>query len=98
MEKRNNIPEYNITEFNRIIRDVVETNFSYVRIRGEISEIRPAPKGQLYVTLKDDSSILNGVIWESKIKYLNFKPELGIEVIDKKSRGKRLKRIEWMDK
>ena len=24
--------------------------------------------------------------------------ELGIEVIDKKSRGKRLKRIEWMDK
>ena len=31
--------------------------------------------------MKDDSSILSGVIWESKIKYLNFKPEIGIEVI-----------------
>ena len=81
MEKRNNIPEYNITEFNRIIRDVVETNFSYVRVRGEVSEIRPASKGQLYLTLKDSNSILSGVIWESKIQYLKFKPEIGVEVI-----------------
>ena len=81
MEKKHNIPEYDISEFNRIIRDVVETNFSYVRIRGEISEIRPATKGQLYLTLKDDSSILSGVIWESKIQYLNFQPEIGVEVI-----------------
>ena len=81
MEKKHNIPEYSISEFNKIIRDVVETNFSYVRVRGEISEIRPAPKGQLYLTLKDDHSILSGVIWESKIQYLNFKPEIGIEFI-----------------
>ncbi len=81
MEIKNNIPEYNISEFNKIIREVVETNFSYVRVKGEVSEIRPASKGQLYLTLKDDSSILSGVIWESKIQYLNFKPEIGVEVI-----------------
>ena len=78
---KNNIPEYNISEFNKIIREVVETNFSYVRVRGEVSEIRPASNGQLYLTLKDDSSILSGVIWKSKIQYLNFNPEIGVEVI-----------------
>ena len=81
MEKKHNIPEYSISEFTQINRDVVDTSFRYVRVRGEISEIRTATKGQLYLTFKDDSSILNGVIWESKIKYLNFKPEVGVEVI-----------------
>ncbi len=81
MSKKHNIPEYYISEFNKIIRDVVESNFGYVRLRGEISEIRPATKGQLYLTLKDDNSILSGVVWESKIKYLKLKPEIGVEVI-----------------
>ena len=74
MEKKHNIPEYNISEFNRIIREVVENNFGYIRLRGEISEIRPATKGQLYLTLKDNDSILSGVIWSTKLNYIQFKP------------------------
>ena len=62
-------------------KEVIESNFNYVRIRGEISEIKPATKGQIYLTLKDNDSIINCVIWGSKKKYLQFKPELGIEVI-----------------
>ena len=81
MATKHNIPEYNISEFNKIIRNVVESNFSYVRVRGEISEVRPATKGQLYLTLKDENSILSGVVWESKVKYLNLYPEVGVEVI-----------------
>ena len=81
MKKKHNIPEYSISEFNNIIRDVIESNFGYVRVRGEISEVKSATKGQIYLTLKDDNSILSGVIWNSKIKYLNLKPETGIEVI-----------------
>ena len=51
------------SEFNKLFRDVIESNFSYVRIRGEISEIKTATKGQIYLTLKDDDSIISGVIW-----------------------------------
>jgi len=59
----------------------MESNFSYVRIRGEISEIKTATKGQIYLTLKDDNSLISGVIWNSKKEHLQFAPKLGIEVI-----------------
>ena len=81
MQNKINIPEYYVSEFNNLFRDVVESNFSYVRIRGEISEIKTATKGQIYLTLKDDDSIISGVIWGSKKEYLQFEPKLGIEVI-----------------
>ena len=63
-----NIPEYGVTQFNRSIKEVIENNFDYLRIKGEISEIKTATRGQLYLTLKDDESILSGLIWEQKKK------------------------------
>ena len=76
-----NIPEYQVSQFNRLFRDVIEKNFSYVRIKGEISEIKRATRGQLYLTLKDDESILSGVIWDNKKRDLQFNPEAGMEVV-----------------
>ena len=76
-----NIPEYNVSEINKSLKEIIESNFNYVRIRGEISEIKTATKGQIYLTLKDEKSILSGVIWENKKKYLDIKPEVGLEII-----------------
>ena len=81
MQAKINIPEYSVSEFNKSFRDVIESNFNYVRIRGEVSEIKTATKGQIYLTLKDDDSIISGVIWSSKKENLQFAPKLGIEVI-----------------
>ena len=76
-----NIPEYKVSDFNNKFREIVENNFGYIRIRGEISELKTASKGQIYLTLKDNNSILSGVIWESKINFLNIKPEIGMEIV-----------------
>ena len=76
-----NIPEFYVSEFNNKFKEVIELNFGYVRIRGEISELKTATKGQIYLTLKDETSILSGVIWESKKNLISFKPEIGMEVI-----------------
>ena len=76
-----NIPEYKVSQFNKIFKELIEINFNYIRIKGEISEIKQATKGQLYITLKDGDSILSGVIWETKKKFLQFNPEEGMEVI-----------------
>ena len=64
MNFKHNIPEYRVTEFNKLIRHTLESNFSHVRIRGEISELKPSTKGQVYITIKDENSILSAVIWE----------------------------------
>ena len=76
-----NIPEYEVSQFNTVFKEVVETNFDYVRIRGEISELKKASSGHIYLTLKDDSSILNATIWSQKKNYLNLQPEIGMDVI-----------------
>ena len=81
MNRKINIPEYEVSDFNIAIKDIIESNFNYVRIKGEISEIKTATKGQIYLTLKDKDSILSGVIWEQKKKYLDIVPELGLEII-----------------
>ena len=81
MNSNLNIPEYGVSQFNKAIKDLIEDHFSYVRIKGEISEIRGATKGQIYITLKDKTSILSAVVWEQKKKHLIFEPEIGMEVI-----------------
>ena len=47
MNTRINIPEYAVSEFNKVIKEVVETNFNFVRIRGEISSVRPNKNNHL---------------------------------------------------
>ena len=81
MSNKINIPEFEVSEFNRSFKQVIENNFNYVRIKGEISEIKTATKGQIYLTLKDNQSILSGVIWEQKKNYLDIVPELGLEIV-----------------
>jgi len=68
------------TKKNEIEKDI-ESNFNYVRIKGEISEVKTATRGQIYLTLKDEDSILSGVIWDQKKKYLDINPEIGLEII-----------------
>ena len=75
-----NVPEFTVTELNQLIKNTIENNFTYVKVRGEISEVKTASKGQIYITFKDKNSILSGVIWSSKIHTLKIKPEIGIEV------------------
>lgn len=81
MIQRNNIPIYGVTEFNLIVKNSLESNFSYIKIRGEISEIKSASKGQLYLSIKDENSILSAVVWENKINLLKTPPEVGMEVV-----------------
>tara|TARA_Y100000590_G_scaffold429229_1_gene541571 strand:+ start:2348 stop:3682 length:1335 start_codon:yes stop_codon:yes gene_type:complete len=81
LKSKQNIPEYSVSEFNNLIRDMLESNYSFVRIRGEISEIKSASKGQLYITIKDENSILSSVIWGNKINHLSIEPEIGMEII-----------------
>tara|TARA_Y100000741_G_C17887928_1_gene409914 strand:+ start:148 stop:468 length:321 start_codon:yes stop_codon:yes gene_type:complete len=81
MKSRINVPEYDVSEFNKLIKEVVDSNFNFVRIKGEISSIRPNKNNHLFITLKDENSVLECVIWNSKINYMDINPEEGLEVI-----------------
>ena len=76
-----NNPVYSVGEFSHVIKKLVETNFSYVRIKGEISRPSFPGSGHIYFTLKDTDGTIAAIIWKYTLPRLSIKPEEGMEVI-----------------
>lgn len=76
-----NAQEYSVTEVSLALKRTVEDQFGYVRIRGEISGCKRAASGHIYLALKDEKSVLDGVMWKGVAGKLNFRPEDGLEVV-----------------
>ena len=81
MEDNTNNPVYSVGEFSHVIKKLVETNFSYVRIRGEISRPSFPGSGHVYFTLKDMDGTIAAIIWKYTMARLSIRPEEGMEVI-----------------
>jgi len=76
-----NIPEFTISEFSRSIKRMVEDNFGYVRLKGEISGFKRASSGHLYFNLKDDSALVNAVCFRQMADLISFDAADGLEVV-----------------
>lgn len=76
-----NAPALSISEISALLKRTVEDRFGFVRVRGELSGVKRAASGHLYVSLKDESARLDGVMWRGNVQRLNFRPEDGVEVI-----------------
>ncbi|MFT6509084.1 MAG: exodeoxyribonuclease VII large subunit [Parvibaculaceae bacterium] len=63
------------------LKRTVEDNFGYVRVRGELGRVSRPASGHLYLDLKDDKAVMNGVVWKGVANRLKIKPEQGLEVI-----------------
>jgi exodeoxyribonuclease VII large subunit len=63
------------------LKRVVESEFGFVRLRGEISGYKRVSSGHAYLSLKDDSAVIDGVIWKGNVAQLGFTPQDGAEVI-----------------
>jgi exodeoxyribonuclease VII large subunit len=70
-----------VTELTRSIRGILETEFPFVAVVGEISNLRQPFSGHLYFTLKDEDSQLRAVLFKQQQKYLREDPEDGQQVI-----------------
>ncbi|HEC01886.1 MAG TPA: exodeoxyribonuclease VII large subunit, partial [Sphingomonadales bacterium] len=76
-----NTPEYSVTELSMALKRTVEDTYGYVRLRGEVSGLKRAASGHVYLTLKDDKAVLDGIMWKGVSGRLSFQPEDGLEVI-----------------
>ena len=72
---------YTVSELNRRIKQRLETDFPFVWIAGEISNLRRPPSGHLYFTLKDSQSQLNAVMFKGQARRLVAKLEDGLAVL-----------------
>jgi len=76
----NAAPE-SVSELAGRLKRMVEGEFGRVRLRGEISGYKRASSGHVYLCLKDDSALIDGVMWRGSAGSLPFTPQDGVEVI-----------------
>jgi len=76
-----NAAPLSISEISALLKRTVEDRFGFVRVRGELSGVKRAASGHLYLCLKDDSARLDGVMWKGNVGRLGFRPEDGVEVV-----------------
>ena len=63
------------------VREQVEAGYADVWVDGEISNLRPAPSGHIYFTLKDAEAQLPVVLFRRQSLLLRFRPEDGLHVL-----------------
>ncbi len=76
-----NVREYTVSELSGALRRVVEDGFGFVRVRGEISNVKRHSSGHLYFDLKDLSACIAGVMWKTAASRLKIAPEQGLDVV-----------------
>lgn len=81
MSERSNIAEYTVSEISGDIKRELEDKFGYIRVRGELGRVSKPASGHIYLDVKDDKSVLSGIIWRGNASRLKVQPEQGLEVI-----------------
>ncbi len=76
-----NAPEFSVTELSGAIKRMIEGEFSHVRIKGEIGRVSFPRSGHVYLDLKDDRSVIAGVMWKGVAARVSTRPEEGMEVV-----------------
>lgn len=76
-----NAPEFSVSDLSGVIKRLIEGEFSHVRVKGEVGRVSRPRSGHLYLDLKDDRAVLNGIIWKGVASRLSVQPEEGMEVV-----------------
>ena len=76
-----NVPEFTVSEISGAVKRTLESEFSRVRVRGEITELKRYPSGHIYFALKDEGGKIAGVVWKFSVPRLGLVPENGTEVV-----------------
>jgi exodeoxyribonuclease VII large subunit len=76
-----NLPAFTVSELSASLKRTVEDAYGFVRVRGEISQPKVAASGHCYLRLKDETAVLDAIIWRGSMAKLRIKPEEGMDVI-----------------
>jgi len=84
VETRPGVPQsLTVTQLARLIRDTVRANpiLSRILVRGEVSNLQPAPSGHVFFTLKDATAQLSCTLFREDAELLGFDLEDGMDVV-----------------
>lgn len=70
---------FSVSDASALLKNVVETAFPVIKIRGELSQITRATSGHIYMTIKDANAAMSVIIWRGTP--VKFALTDGLEVI-----------------
>ncbi len=70
-----------VSELNRDAKQLLETNFPYLYVEGEISNLAQPSSGHWYFTLKDDRAQVRCAMFRNRNHMVRFKPKNGMQFI-----------------
>ncbi|VAW59009.1 Exodeoxyribonuclease VII large subunit [hydrothermal vent metagenome] len=78
---RNERTVYSVSELNKTIRGLLESQFPLLWIEGEISNLAEPASGHIYFTLKDAKAQVRCAMFKGRKQLLRFKPVNGQQVL-----------------
>lgn len=75
------LKEYTVSEISYHLKQFIESEFGYVRIKGEISGLKIAASGHAYFNIKDENAIIASTCWRHVIARMQVKLDEGLEVV-----------------
>ena len=69
-----------VSELNNQINNLIESNFSRIIVKGEISELNTV-RHNMYFSIKDNAASLPCAMWSYQGKLTNFVPKVGDKVL-----------------
>lgn len=72
---------YTVSQLNQLTRELLEDNFPYVWIEGEISNLKRPTSGHAYFSLKDANAQIRCAMFRGRNTILNFEPRDGMHVL-----------------
>lgn len=69
-----------VAQLNRYVSQVLDQQVPMLWIKGEISNFTAAASGHWYLSLKDNSAAVRGVMFRGRTMGVNFRPQNGVEV------------------
>jgi exodeoxyribonuclease VII large subunit len=74
-------PALTVAQLTDRIQGALETALFDVWVEGEISNLKIAPSGHWYFSLKDDVAQVRAVVWKTATRLIKWKPRDGMKVL-----------------
>ncbi len=69
-----------VTALTHSIKGILESRFSQIQVRGEVTNVRKQASGHIYFTLKDNNSQISAVLFRGHAQNISYQPKNGDEV------------------
>ena len=70
-----------VSQLNQKIKNKLESDFSNILVKGEISELNLHISGHMYFSIKDNSALLKCIMFNYKSSLNNYTPKIGDAII-----------------